>query len=312
MNQILPIGGGKGGAGKSFVTAGLGALLAKQRKKVVLVDLDLGASNLHTMVGLKPPENGLHGFMDKSVTALEHTAVPTLIPNLFLISSAHCSMEIANLYYQQKIRIIKAIRELPYDFVLLDLGAGTSFNTLDFFLTSHVGIMVFTPEPTSVENTIRFIRTVYLRKLKVLIKKHAFHAAVKESVALAQKGELNTPDVIDRILNYDPEKEPLLRSSLARFRFNMVLNQFRKTNDAKLGEKLKIVCNRHFYSGFEFLGNIGYDDRVHVSVNLKKLFVNKYPHTETATDLKGVTRELMSVCHNRNTKAPLPEGYAGF
>ena len=106
MNKILPIGGGKGGAGKSFITAGLGALLAKQRKKVVLVDLDLGASNLHTMVGLKPPENGLHQFIDKSVAALEATAVPTLLPNLFLISSAQCSMEIANLYYQQKLSLI--------------------------------------------------------------------------------------------------------------------------------------------------------------------------------------------------------------
>jgi flagellar biosynthesis protein FlhG len=295
-NQILPIGGGKGGAGKSFISAGLGALLAKQRKRVVLVDLDLGASNLHTMVGLKPPDNGLHRFMDKSTADLEETAVPTLIPNLFLISSAQCSMEVANLYYQQKMRIIKALQTLPYDFVLLDLGAGTSFNTLDFFLTSHLGIMVFTPEPTSVENTIRFIRTVYLRKLKLLIKKHSFHAAVKESVELAHQGELNTPDVIDRVLKYDPEKEALLRSSLAQFRFSMVLNQFRKTNDATLGEKLKIVCSRHFYSDFEFLGNIGYDDRVHDSINLKKLYVNKYPYTETATDLKGITRGLLAVC----------------
>ena len=298
MNQIIPIGCGKGGAGKSFVTAGLGALLAKQRKKVLLVDLDLGASNLHTMVGLQPPDKGLHSFMDKSTAALEHIAVPTLIPNLFLISSARCSMEIANLYYQQKLRIIKAIHKLPYDFVFLDLGAGTNFNTLDFFLVSHTGIMVFTPEPTSIENTIRFIRTAYLRMLKALIEKHAFHSTVKESVELAHRGELNTPDIIDRILQYDPEKETLLRRSLARFRFSMILNQFRKTNDTTIGQKLKIVCNRHFYSVFEFLGNIGYDDRVHESVNLKNMFVNKYPYTETATDLKSITRELMLVCQD--------------
>lgn len=133
MNKIIPIGGGKGGVGKSFIVAGLGALLAKQRRKVLLVDLDLGASNLHTIVGLNPPDKGLHCFMDKSAASLQETAVPTLIPNLFLVSSAQCSMEIANLYYQQKLRVIKALHKLHYDFVLLDLGAGTSFNTLDFF-----------------------------------------------------------------------------------------------------------------------------------------------------------------------------------
>jgi len=298
MNRILPIGGGKGGAGKSFVTAGIGTLLAKKRHKVVLVDLDLGASNLHTMAGINPPENGLHRFMNKSVSAMEKTAVPTMIPNLFLISSAHCSMEIANLYHQQKLRIIKAIRKLPFDFVLLDLGAGTSFNTLDFFLTSDSGLMVFTPEPTSIENTIRFIKTVYLRKLKKMIKNHPFHLAVKESVNLAQQGLLNTPDIIERVLKHDPEKEPLLRKSLARFNFNLVINQFRKKNDASLGEKIKIVCNRHFYSSFEFLGNISYDDRVHDSVNLKKLYVNKYPYTDTATDLKHIAGGLVSVCRD--------------
>jgi len=50
MPRIYPIGGGKGGVGKSFITANLGALLAKQGKRVVLVDLDLGGSNLHTFL----------------------------------------------------------------------------------------------------------------------------------------------------------------------------------------------------------------------------------------------------------------------
>ena len=125
---------------------------------------------------------------------------------------------------------------------------------------------------------------------------------------LAHRGALNTPDIIERILQYDPEKEAWLRQSLAGFSFNMILNQVRKTNDTALGQKLKIVCNRHFYSVFEFLGNIGYDDRVHESVNLKKMFVNKYPHTETATDLESVRRQLMSVC--RNTGNPRAGNHA--
>ncbi len=295
MTQILPIGGGKGGSGKSFITAGLGALLARQRRKVVLVDLDLGASNLHTMVGLKPPDNGLHRFINKSIANLDEAIIPTLIPNLFLISSTQCSMEIANLYHQQKMKIIRALRNLPCDYVLLDLGAGTSYNTLDFFLTARTGLLVFTPEPTSIENTIRFLRSLYLRKLKQLVKQHNCHQAVKESLKMARLGLLNTPDVIDQVLKYHPEKEDLLRQALARFQFSLILNQFRKTDDSSLGEKIKIVCNRHFYSSFEFLGNIGYDERVHDSIILKKLFVQKYPYTETANDLKHITRELLSI-----------------
>ncbi|MFW5989146.1 MAG: P-loop NTPase, partial [Desulfosudaceae bacterium] len=52
MAIIYPVAGGKGGIGKSFITANLGYLLAKRGKRVLLADLDLGGSNLHTLLGL--------------------------------------------------------------------------------------------------------------------------------------------------------------------------------------------------------------------------------------------------------------------
>ena len=116
----------------------------------------------------------LNIFLNKTVTNLENAAVPTMIPNLFLISSFHCYMEIANLFYAQKLKIIDAIKTLPFDYVLLDLGPGTNFNTLDFFLTSKEGILICTPEPTSIENSFRFIKTIYFRKLKQMTKKNFF------------------------------------------------------------------------------------------------------------------------------------------
>ena len=56
MPQIWPIGGGKGGTGKSFVTGSLGILLAREGYQTLLIDLDLGAANLHTTIGAPNPE----------------------------------------------------------------------------------------------------------------------------------------------------------------------------------------------------------------------------------------------------------------
>ena len=84
MPEIYPIGGGKGGIGKSFVAANLGASIAKQGHQVVLIDLDLGASNLHTFLGIENPKSGINSFLNKSVEKLESIATPTTIPNLFL------------------------------------------------------------------------------------------------------------------------------------------------------------------------------------------------------------------------------------
>lgn len=292
MTEIYPIGGGKGGVGKSFITANLGALFAKRGKRVVLIDLDLGASNLHTLLGINNPGNGINSFLDKTAKKLDSVAVPTIIPNLFFISSLHCSMEVANLPHAHKLKIINAIKKLPFDYILLDLGTGTDFNTLDFFLTSKQGIFICTPEPTSIENSFRFIKTVYLRKLKQIIKQHAFQSIMKNAGAGSNTAAMQSPDIIEIILKHDPDREELLKNKLNGFHFKFILNQFRKNLDATLGNQLETVFNRHFYSNFQFLGNIGYDVRIHDSVLSKKLYIHKYPYTPSSTDLKKIAENI--------------------
>ena len=109
MSYIFPIGGGKGGIGKTFIASNIGAIFAKQGKNVVLVDLDLGGSNLHTFFGIKGVNEGLHNFLNKSQTNLSGVVESTRIPNLSIISSMNCSIEIPNLFHAQKLKIIKRI-----------------------------------------------------------------------------------------------------------------------------------------------------------------------------------------------------------
>jgi flagellar biosynthesis protein FlhG len=292
MAKIYPIGGGKGGVGKSFITASLGALIAKWGKKVVIIDLDLGASNLHTLLGMQSPSIGLNSFLDKTIQDLESTAVSTSIPNLFLISSFHCYMEIANLFYAHKVKIIEAIKRLPFDYVFLDLGPGTNFNMLDFFLTSKEGILICTPEPTSIENSFRFIKTIYYRKLKQMIKKHIFNSLQKDISKDNVKPGMKPSDIIEFVLKHDPEKERLLRSKLSKFKFKFIFNQFRNNLDATLGSQFETICNRHFYSLFEFLGYVNFDGRIQDAIFSKTLYVHRYPHTQSAVDLKNIAAKI--------------------
>lgn len=289
MKQIFAIGGGKGGCGKSFLAANLGVLLARQGKRVVLVDLDLGASNLHSFVGFRSVQSGLNRYLTRRVDDLSEVAIPTEIQNLHFISSMDCSLEIGNLFYAQKVKIINAIRNLPFDCVLLDLGAGSTYNTLDFFLSSTDGVFVFTPEPTSIQNTVQFIKAVYLRKVKQILKKYAFETIIKELIEESDEGVVRSPmHVIERVQKKDPEKGALLEKTLKKLSYKLILNQYRKHIDETLGKKIEKVCNRHFYAGFQFLGNIAHDERVHNSVLSNTLFVNKYAYTPTSTDLKQV------------------------
>ena len=292
MPKIFPIGGGKGGVGKSFIAASLGALIAKHGHKVVVIDLDLGASNLHTFLGIKSPKTGINSFLDKSVESLQDVAVPTNIHNLSFISSFHCAMEIANLFHAQKIKLIKSIKSLDFDYILIDLGAGTNFNTLDFFLTSSEGMFVCTPEPTSIENAFRFIKSAYLRRLKQLIKRNDFNSKVKQ-LAEEEFHSMPSSDIVDFILTSDPDSEVFLKQQISKFNFKFILNQFRKNMDLRLGDKIETICNRHFYSRFEFLGNIDFDERVLDAIFHKKLFVREYPDARTAVKLKKIAERLV-------------------
>jgi flagellar biosynthesis protein FlhG len=291
MSCIYPIGGGKGGIGKSFIAANLGVLLARQGNQVVLVDLDLGGANLHTFTGMTNVKIGMEAFLNKSVKNLNEVVVPTNIHNLSIISSVNCSMEIANLSAAQKNKVINALVKLPYEYVLLDLGAGTNYNTLDFFLSSYEGIITLTPEPTSVENAFKFIKALYFRKVKQVLGQNDFKL-YSQHVEMNSNALEVTSQVIDSVMEKDPEKGKILLEELQKFKFKFIINQFRKTVGIKLGEKIEKVCNKHFYSEFQFLGNVCYDERVHDSIFSKNIFVNKYSYSVSSVDLSHIVIKL--------------------
>jgi flagellar biosynthesis protein FlhG len=288
MSIIHSIGGGKGGIGKSFITTNLGCTLASQGKRVALVDLNLGCPNLHTLLGLSAPRIGLKNLLDKTITNLEEAAIPTEIKNLFLLSS----MGIQNLHPARKDKIIRAIQKLPFDHIILDLGSGTGLNTLDFFLASQESLFICLPEPTSMEITFTFLRAVYLRRMKQLLKQKPFRSLAPHLNGNAID-QFTSPDrLLKTIMTHEPQKGPLLHKKLNQHKFKFIINQFRKQADARLGNKIEIVCNRHFPSTFKFLGNISFDERIHDAIVNRKLFMKRFPHTIAASEFRDVVGNL--------------------
>ena len=300
--KIYPIGGGKGGVGKSFITANLGVLIAKQGKRVLLIDLDLGGPNLHTFFQACSLKTGLGSFFSKNVESLDQVAAPTNFENLFIINSRDCYFESANLPHAQKVKLIKAIRKLDYDYILLDLGAGTDFNTLDFFLTSNEGIFICTPQPTSIENSFLFIRTVFYRRVKQVLKLEEFRDVVTSLSHSSDNSNINLQKLINYVIDYDPRKGKQLKTMLEKIRFYIIMNEYRKQVDPKLGLKIERVYNTHFPARFKFLGNIDFDEKVYDSILSKNIFMKKYPYTSTATDLRNIERSL-----TQNIAEPLSE-----
>jgi len=295
MVHIWPIGGGKGGSGKSFLASSMGRLLAKSGKKTLLIDLDLGAANLHTMVNVPYPEKCFSDFVINKIKVLEDTVLETPFPNLFLISGAHDNLDIANLPYDKKKKALKAIAKLNYEYILLDLGAGTAFNTLDFFLASRNGIFITTPEPTSIENVYRLIRAIYLRRIRHYFTAADFKALEKKVKQFLDTDSFNKPEHIVSVVKKEyPEKYELIKKDFHSFQFKLILNQLHKQDNPALGGQICKIIKKHLGFSVDFAGNIAYDEHVHDAICQRLCFLDRYPHTRAANDLRELNRKMSS------------------
>jgi flagellar biosynthesis protein FlhG len=296
MPHIWPIGGGKGGTGKSFLTGNIGILLARQGFKTLLIDADLGAPNLHTIIGLSNPATGLSDFLNKRVKRLQETVLEMPIHNLSLISGARNKLDIANLAHEQKMKMIRAISRLDYDYILLDLSTGTSFNTIDFFTISDSGIFVCTPEPTSIENIYRLIRSVYVRKIRQLLKSDRFRKVADEAEARDQDAIIDNPEyLLDILKDIDPQEGKMIERILKAFQFKLVLNQVRRQDNPKIGVLICKIIEKHLGLKIQFIGNVSFDERVHEAVCRKESFLDKYCYSQVSLDLEAVIKGIMGM-----------------
>ena len=304
--RVYTVGGGKGGTGKSFAAANLGTILAQQGYKVLLLDLDLGASNLHTYLALGKPQISLKQYLAKEINDIKDVVLETTQPNLFLISASGCSLEIANLYYAQKLKLIRAINKLSYDYIFVDLGSGTHFNTLDFFLISNHGILITTPEPVSIENMFRFIKSIYLRKLKAVLKDHGLNTICREHLKNANQSHITSfSDIMKFVRQYDYEKNTSIENHIKDETIGLILNQFRWQVDYEFGQKITKVCNKHLYFNYHFLGTISSDNKIVDASMNNKVFVKEYSYAKAATEIYNIAKSITEKASEEALALPL-------
>lgn len=302
QRQIWSIGGGKGGIGKSLITAALGWHLARLGKRVVLVDADLGGANLHTCLGLSGPTRTLGDFMARRVENIEDVIVETGVAGLRLISGGGDYLAAANINYQQKLRILTRVRALDVDVVLIDLGAGTSFNTLDFFLASDLGLLMVVPEPTSVENGYRFIKSALFRRLRAVAVTKAVQDLVDSALDSRNAAGIRSPlDLLAAVEKEDPAQGERFRAEVAAFRPRFIVNQVREPADVAVGHQLVTACARHLGVRASYAGFVDYDETVWRCVRQRRLFMSEAPSSPAAERVRQVARMLL---HRASLRLP--------
>ncbi len=292
--MIWTIGGGKGGSGKSFIIANMGVCLSKLGVRVVLIDADLGGANLHTFLGISPPALSLSDFIKKRVSHLREVLIPTAIPNLELMTGTQDLLNAVDAKSVQKRKLVRSIQSLDSDTILVDLGAGNSLSVLDFFLMSDGGILVVTPEPTSIENTYRFLKSAFYRRLKQTV----FSPSVKALIdgAMDRKNEMgiqNPYDLIKAVKQVDEEDARRIVKEAETFHPNLILNQVRSKKDIEIGFSIRSACLKYFGIHLHYLGYIVYDQEVSHSVRRKRPLVLENSKSRAAQCVMEIASKLI-------------------
>ncbi|MCZ6749688.1 MAG: P-loop NTPase [SAR324 cluster bacterium] len=298
--EIFAIGGGKGGTGKSFVASNLAIVLAKSNNRTLLIDADLGGANLHTCLGIPSPNVTLSDYIQNPAMRIEDVVVDTPLRNLHLISGAQDILDIANPKYTQKVKLLRAIQSLDVDFIVLDLGAGTNFNTLDFFLAADKGIMVVVPEPTSIENAYRFIKAALYRKLKLLASEPRIKEAIDKAMDKKNALGLRTPaELVEYVGQLDRSVGERMIQEVGRFRPRLVLNQVRSFGDVRIGYLMQNACLKYFGVRVDFLGYIENDDEVWQSIRKREPIALNGGYSRIAQSFQTIAQNLT---HNLQLK----------
>lgn len=291
--EIWAIGGGKGGVGKSLTTANLSICLALMGYKVVGIDLDLGGANLHTCLGTQIPKLTLSDYLTKKVSQFSSLVTPTPIENLSIISGAHDDFGMANLKQAHKAKLLHQLYELDADFILLDLGAGTTYNTLDFFLAADKGIMTTLPEPTSIENTYRFIKSVFHRKLKLCEELLDVAHLVDQAMNSKISSDTNPNVLLQNIKSQYPELSDIIDSEINDFIPHLVINQTRTQADIDIGFSMKFICQKYFGFNLDYAGYLEHDPSVWQSVKKRKPLLTEFPNSPLIQNFEIIVHKLL-------------------
>lgn len=268
MVQIIPIASGKGGVGKSAISINLAIALAQLGKKVILCDFDFGGANLHTMLGHKNNKPGLGHFINKLEEHIEPLVQKTAIENLGFIAGDCLFPGTANMDYFSKKKILKEINQLEADYAILDLGAGSAYNTLDFFLVTYKSILVTTPEITSILNAYSFLKSSVFRFFaQQFSARSEERKMIQEFTHTRIEGsELSFIDLTEKLYKAFPETVSKALKKLELFRPQVILNKGKESSDITMAQRLKSLVKNKLNLNMEFIGFIPQDEEVSFSI----------------------------------------------
>ncbi len=159
MGKIIAVTSGKGGVGKTMTTINMALAASRSQARVLIVDGDLGLSNVDVVMGLSTPGT-LQDVLDGHSTIKDIVATTSV--GIDVISSGTGIAKLANMSPVSRSFLVHELSRLPdtYDVVFIDTGAGISESVLALNSVSDLFVVVTTPEPHAITDAYAMIKVM--------------------------------------------------------------------------------------------------------------------------------------------------------
>ncbi|MEN6319444.1 MAG: P-loop NTPase [Syntrophaceae bacterium] len=302
--DIIAVGGAKGGIGKSIFAVNLAVFLSSIGKKTVLVDLDLGGANVHLYLGEYAMKGSINDFLHGTVPRFQDIAVHSKY-GPFFIGGDSSQLGSPNITFAQKLKLLKAVKSIDADYVILDLGGDTTFNIIDFFLAADHGIVVTTCDPASYLEAYHFIKVALYRKLNRLFgaestfpgKKDAdLRDLIYEFTAFSNESRENTIGELFALIKEKQNKYlSFIEDAVSSYHPRLLVNRVTDScNVNEVVERISVVSKKMLSVNVGYIGSLPYQQEIESSARELVPVIAKYPHGLIAKQKRLIVHKLLS------------------
>lgn len=206
-NKTLSIAvlSGKGGVGKSNIALNLGYCLHEKKKKVLMMDCDIGLANIDILLGISPEYCLQNIIFDKLPVKDSLVSINNGIEPAFDLIASNSGMSgLTELDKETRHLLAKKINPVAqdYDFVFLDISAGITPTALNMSARADIRLLILTPEPTPLTDSYALI--------KVMANEYNikdFHIVVNMADSMTEATETfkRISMVCEKFLNFTPK-----------------------------------------------------------------------------------------------------------
>ena len=257
---VIALAGGQGGVGKSILSLLIALELGNKGQETILINTDFTAGGIVRRLIQKNAERNLHRFLEGRTRNMNELVLPTRINHLRVLYAGSHIISYHRILLSLKQKLAQELRRLPAAYLVLDLGAGSTYSPLDFFLSAEYPLLLATTAKQTLLDAYGLLRVALVRNLhKNAHQWPEWYRQLQRCGDLSQGPLLTVPAFLHNMAKSEPHLSEQIAAQTAQFRPALLVNKCSKKESLERADLLPVLAGQVLNIRLRKWGNISYD-----------------------------------------------------